>query len=134
MNVLEFRHFEPNLKKLIQAGSHKTISIVRNDVDSKLSIDDQFEEEAKLGKRDLVRSVDEIMSEFKNIEYIKEFIIERQKEELQEELHYMREYRIKTELWKKFMVRRNPAKVSFVVHNIDYIADRYPFVTPECFR
>jgi hypothetical protein len=124
MNILEFRHFEPNLKKLIQAGAYKNIAIERIENQIKPRSEDRLQEEAKLGKRETSRSVEEIMEEFKSIQSIKQFVSERKNQDLEEELHYMREYRIKTELWKKFMIRRNPSKVSFVVHNIDFVADR----------
>lgn len=131
MNILEFRHFEPNLKKLIQAGTHKQLAVERIDREALSKLDQILEEEAKLGKREPARSIDEITSEFKNMDFIKNFIAERQKNDLEEELFYMRDFRVKTELWKKFMVRRNPSKVSFVVHNVDYVAERYFFLTEE---
>ena len=124
MNILEFRYFEPNLKRQLKQGLHNQIKIEREDSQLSKSDSSQAEVEANLGKREEAKFVQELMGEFKNIDSIKAFISQKRKKDEDEELHYMREYRIKTELWKKFMVRRNPAKVSFVVHNIDYIADR----------
>jgi hypothetical protein len=124
MNILEFRYFEPNLKRQLKQGLHNQIKIEREDSQLSKSDSSHAEVEANLGKREEAKFVQELMGEFKNIDSIKAFISQKRKKDEDEELHYMREYRIKTELWKKFMVRRNPAKVSFVVHNIDYIADR----------
>jgi hypothetical protein len=41
-----------------------------------------------------------------------------------EEMEWNRVYRLKTELWKKFKVRMNHNKISFVVHNFNFVAER----------
>ena len=41
-----------------------------------------------------------------------------------EELHYKREFRIKLEVWKKYMVKQRPNSVSFKVHNVTALAER----------
>ncbi len=42
-----------------------------------------------------------------------------------EELHYKREFRIKLEVWKKYMVKQRPNSVSFKVHNVSTLAEKY---------
>jgi hypothetical protein len=51
--------------------------------------------------------------------------IQRDSQALQEqEILYNREYRIKTEIWKKYMVKRDPSRVSFVMHTAALIAEK----------
>lgn len=64
-----------------------------------------------------MRTIDEVKADFKNADLIlrNHFkVIEGHKEE---ERHYHRDNRIRLEVWKKYMIRRNPSKVSFIVHN-----------------
>lgn len=84
------------------------------------------EEEVGLGKRSLEREffVKDYMGGVKKAGKIVEKLAGRQRRELEEEMEYNRVFRLKTELWKKFKVRMNHNRISFVVHNFNFVAER----------
>lgn len=124
MNILEFRHHEPNIRRALEAGMVSKLKIETIENPSRRADPMVGQDEQLLGKRFQPRPVEEMLSELKNRKQVAKCISDRQQDQLQQELHYMRDFRVKTEIWKKLMVRRNPATVSFVIHNVNMVADR----------
>ena len=98
-------------------------------IDSKPTTDEVNDSSCNLGKRapfgGVNKKISDCLKEVKGLKKISHDIYTNRIEKEEHEKEWNREYRIKLEIWKKYMIKRNPSSVSFKVHNSSVIAERY---------